>query len=85
MLQGLNSDGALLCAPWAEPALLILGVVGTWLLAFGLAPFKRFGGDVFFDTSRPAVTSWKFWLGLGLITAAGLAPAAKYFWALCPA
>jgi hypothetical protein len=50
---------------WVTFAQAILGLVGTWLLAFGLKSIRETGG---FDTSNPQLFSWRFWVGLILLS-----------------
>lgn len=55
--------------PWLGFAQTLLGLVGTWLLAFGLKSIRGAGG---FDTSNPQPPSWRFWAGLIMLTVAAL-------------
>jgi len=47
----------------------VLGLVGTWLLAFGLKSVRE---TRTFDTRSPYPFSWRFWLGLILLSLAAL-------------
>ena len=71
------------CVPWVEAAQASLGVVGSFLVAFGVSPFTSINGELLFDTSKPAVKDWKFGLGLAMIFLAGTPPVVKYFWTVC--
>ncbi len=48
----------------------LAGIMGTWLLAFGLKSMKETQGSL--DTSNPHPQSWRFWAGLILLTLAAL-------------
>ena len=56
-------------SPWMGFAQVVLGLVGTWLLAFGLKSVRQARG---FDTADPAPRAWRFWAGLVVLTAAAL-------------
>lgn len=47
----------------------LLALVGTWTLAFGLKSVQESRG---FDTSKPHPMSYRFWVGLALISLAAL-------------
>lgn len=66
----------MLSSPWVTFAQASLGLVGTWLLAFGLKSIREAGG---FDSSNPQPLSWRFWAGLILLTLAVLPPLVSPF------
>jgi hypothetical protein len=53
--------------PWIGCVQTVLGLLGTWLLAFGLKSVREANG---FDTSHPQPQSWRLWAGLVLLTLA---------------
>ena len=55
----------ILSSPWMTFLQAVLGITGTWLLAFGLKSVRETGG---FDTSNPQPLSIRFWMGLILLT-----------------
>jgi hypothetical protein len=61
---------SILSCPWLGFAQTGVGLVGTWVLAFGLKSIRETAGT--FNTSDPHPVSWRFWVGLVLLTVAGL-------------
>ena len=55
----------ILSSPWVTFLQAVLGITGTWLLAFGLKSVREAGG---FNTSNPQPLSIRFWVGLILLT-----------------
>ncbi|MCK5509797.1 MAG: hypothetical protein KAI50_14885 [Desulfobacterales bacterium] len=55
----------ILSSPWVTFLQAVLGITGTWLLAFGLKSVRKAGG---FNTSNPQPLSSRFWVGLILLT-----------------
>jgi len=76
----------LLDSNWVEPLQVTLAITGSWLLAFGIVTTIKMSIDGreqrVFSTSTPAIRNWKFWLGLVLITLAGIPPVLKFVWGL---
>ena len=60
---------ALLSSPWCGFTQAALTLVGGFFLAFSLKTMKETGG---FDTSDPAPQSWRFYVGLILVTLAAI-------------
>lgn len=61
----------ILSSHWVTFLQAVLGISGTWLLAFGLKSIKESGG---FDTSNPQPLSSRFWIGLILLTLSLIPP-----------
>jgi hypothetical protein len=70
---------SVLSSPWIGFLQALLGLVGAWLLAFGLKSIRETKG---FDTSNPNPPSWRFWAGLVSLT---LAAVPSLLLALAPA
>ena len=66
----------ILSSPWVTFVQGILGIAGTWLLAFGLKSVREAGG---FDTSNPQPLSWRCWVGLILLTLSLIPPLVSPF------
>lgn len=81
-----RGEPMLLDSNWIEPLQATLAITGSWFLAYGIVHTIKMsiGGaeQQVFSTSRPAIRNWKFWLGLVLITLAGIPPVLKFFWRL---
>lgn len=58
---------SIVSGPWVGFVQAVLALLGTWLTAFGLKSLREAGG---FDTSKPNPQSWRFWVGLVMLTLA---------------
>ena len=66
----------ILSSPWMTFVQAILCIIGTWLLAFGLKSVREAGK---FDTSNPQPLSYRFWVGLILLTLSLIPPLVSPF------
>lgn len=72
---------AFFCSQWTGALQALCVVLGTWLLAFGLKSIKERGGK--FDTTSSHPPSWRFWVGLILLTLVALPPLLSPFLPPC--
>ena len=76
--------GGLVCREDLPALQAIVGLLGTWFLAFGLARFVRMSEWSFVNSVLSIFVNWKFWFGLVLITCALSPPIIEYFLIKCP-
>jgi hypothetical protein len=61
----------ILSSTWVTFVQAIFAIIGTWLLAFGLKSVREAGGS---DTMNPQPLSFRFWLGIILLTLSLIPP-----------
>lgn len=71
----------LLCSDWINGSQAIIGLLGTFFLAFGLKSIREAGG---FSTENPHPLSKRFWVGLILLSISAAPSITRPFFGGCP-